>query len=153
LAACKKASSELASQWGEDASQLNLLSWTVVSRPDATQQKYDLALRQAEAACRLQSDNRSYLNTLGVARYRVRKYPEALASLLRSDKLSSTLKGGRQYEDLAFLAMAYFKLGQNAKAQALLGELRQLIKLPKWSDNPEALGFLREAEDVVAGKQ
>jgi hypothetical protein len=75
--------------------------------------------------------------------------------------VKSASKDGRQPADVAFLAMTHFKLGQREKAQALLGELRQLMKqrqalvekLPPWSGNAEAQGFLREAEELITGKR
>ena len=107
-------------------------------------------MRQVEAACRLAPENSFYLTTLGVAQYRSGKYPDAVATLTRSDKINS--ERDRQPRDVSFLAMAHYKLGQKDKAQLLLSELRQLMKEPGWSIDAEARGFLREAEDLLAGK-
>ena len=60
----------LAEQIPESAGRLNEVSWSVVSRPDATPEAYRLALEQAETACRLEPENGLILNTLGVAQYR-----------------------------------------------------------------------------------
>jgi len=144
---------EIAKRRWEDPLILNNLSWGVAAHPGAVPKAYAIAVRQAEAACRLEPDNGLYVNTLGVAQYRVSKYQNALDALKRSDKLNSASKAGRQPADVAFLAMANFKLGQKDKSQTLLGELRQLMKQPKWSGNGEAQGFLREAEELLAGKK
>jgi hypothetical protein len=66
--------------------------------------------------------------------------------------MNTSSKQGRQPADVAFLAMANFGLGQKEKAQQLLDELRQLMKKPQWAQNSEAKGFLREAEELLAGK-
>jgi WD40 repeat protein/serine/threonine protein kinase len=144
---------DMAQRWREDPEGLNRSSWQVAAHADSAPESYALALRQAEAACQLEPENDSYLNTLGVAQYRVGKYQEALGTLKRSDKLNSASRPARQPTDVAFLAMAHFKLGQKEKAQALLGELRQLMKQPAGSGNKEAQGFLREAEALIVGKR
>jgi hypothetical protein len=85
-----------------------------------------------------------------MAQYRSAKYRDAVATLTRSHQIN--FKEGRQPGDVAFHAMAHYKLGEKDRAQSLLGELRQLMKEPRWSTNAEANGFLREAEALLAGK-
>jgi hypothetical protein len=143
---------DMAKRWWENPRRLNVLSWQVVAHPGASPEAYALAVRQAETACSLEPDNGSHLNTLGLAQYRAGRYESAVRSLTRSDKFNSASKEGRHPADIAFLTMAHFKLGQKDKAQALVGELGQLMKKPQWSGNAEAQGFLREAEDLLAGK-
>jgi hypothetical protein len=70
---------------------------------------------------------------------------------MRSDKLNSASKAGRQPGDVAFLAMAHFKLGQKDKAQEFLRSLQQLMKRPPWSSDAEAASFFGEALELVAG--
>jgi Tfp pilus assembly protein PilF len=110
---------------------------------------YGRALWQAEVACRLAPKNGDYLNTLGVAQYRLCRYQEALATLTRSDQLRST---GSHPDDLAFLAMAQHQLDQEEQAQATLARLREVMKNPTQAKNAEAQGFLREAEALIEGK-
>ena len=50
---------------------------------------YRKALRYSEEACQLEPENGDFLNTLGVAYYRVGNYEKALDVLLRSDKINS----------------------------------------------------------------
>jgi Flp pilus assembly protein TadD len=59
---------------------LNIRSWSLVSKPGLRADQYQLALRYAEAACKLAPDDASDLNTLGVARCRVGQYAEAIAA-------------------------------------------------------------------------
>jgi WD40 repeat protein/tRNA A-37 threonylcarbamoyl transferase component Bud32 len=137
----------------EDPFALNKASWRVVAGRTASPAAIAKALHQAEAACRVEPDNGGYLNTLGVARYRAGKYPEALETLTRSDRLNSARYKSPQPADVAFLAMTYHHLGQPDKAQAALARLRELVKKPVWSNNQEATAFLREAEPlIVPGK-
>ena len=93
-------------------------------------------------------DNLDFLNTLGVAYYRVGKYKKAIDTLGRCDKLRTESIP----DDLAFLAMAQHQLGQKEQARATLERLRQVMKKWQWTNNVEAQGFLREAEDVLKTK-
>jgi tetratricopeptide (TPR) repeat protein len=72
-------------------------------------------LRQAEAACRLAPNDADYLNTLGVAYYRMEKYVEAVAALEKS--LSGHAPMGLDALDLYVLALCHYRLGNAAKAR------------------------------------
>jgi len=52
--------------------------------------------------------------------------------------------------DLAFLAMTQQQLGHAKEAQAELQRLRERMKDPRWAQDAEAQGFLREAEALLA---
>jgi WD40 repeat protein/serine/threonine protein kinase len=125
---------------------LNDAGWEVVRRPGADATAYALALRQAEAACRLRPDDSNLLNTLGVSQYRLGRYAEALASLTSSSKLHVP-----RPEDLAFLAMTYHRLGQPARARDALARLRKRVTELDFADDEEAQSFLREAADLLEG--
>jgi WD40 repeat protein len=135
----------LAETYPEDAGRLHSACWQVVRRPDAGAAAYEGALHQAEAACRLDPDNAIYLNTLGVAYYRAGEYEKALDTLEQSAKLRKEPIAA----DLAFLAMAQHHLGQKKQAQETLARLREVLKQPRWANNAEVQGFLREAEAVL----
>ena len=81
----------LAEQVPEHSGQLDEASRAVVNRPGAGVAAYRLALRRAEAACRLVPDDRGLLTTLGMAQYRLGLYREAVASLIQADRLNSAL--------------------------------------------------------------
>jgi tetratricopeptide (TPR) repeat protein len=134
----------------EDASALNAAAWAVVKSRDAGKDVYTRALRRAEAALRLAPGDEMILNTLGVAQYRLGDYAKALETLEKSGKLRATR--GPIPEDLAFLALAHPHLGHKEQARATLTRLRDVVKQPLWEENPEAQGFLREAEEVIGGK-
>jgi hypothetical protein len=92
---------EVLQNWPESSSALNERSWSVARDSGRDPSDYLWALRRAEAACRYDPDNGNFLNTLGLAQYRTGQYRQALDTLTRS----TTLNGGRQPADLAFLAM------------------------------------------------
>jgi WD40 repeat protein len=141
----------LAQAHPEDYRQLNAAAWKVVSARNAGKDAYALPLRQAEAAVCLAPGDGNILNTLGVAQYRQGRYVEALATLTKSEKLNAT-KDGSLPEDLTFLAMAEHQIGKKDDAKATLGRLHEVMKRPRWANNVEAQGFLREAEELIGGK-
>jgi WD40 repeat protein/serine/threonine protein kinase len=145
----RRTARDLARRWQDYAPWLHRDSWIIVSRRDESPTRYALALRQAEEACRQEPENGSWINTLGVAFYRNRKYGEALDALTHSDKIYSTAIGGHHPIDVSCLAMARFRLGQQQDAQALLAQLRQIMKQPRWAKDEEAQHFLREAEELI----
>src|SRR5262249_28676365 len=128
----------------KNALALNDASWSVVGTRDADPAAYERALRQIHTAYRLAPDNLDFLNLLGVACYRVGKYDEALEALGRCNKLRKESVPG----DLAFLAMTQHQLGQKEQARTTLERLREIVKKWEWTNNVEAQGFLREAEEV-----
>jgi WD40 repeat protein len=143
---------EMTGRWREDPRQLNDSSWVVVVRRNATAGDYALALGRARAACSLEPESGCFVNTLGVALYRNSQFEDALERLIRSDEINAASRSGRRPEDVAFLAMTQFKLGRQAKAQALLADLRRLMKQRAWSRNAEAQGLLLEATELIEGK-
>jgi tRNA A-37 threonylcarbamoyl transferase component Bud32 len=135
----------------EEADALNVSAWKLVERRAAGTEVYSTALRRAEAAVRLAPGNGAYLNTLGVAQYRVGGYAKALETLEESEKLNAT-KDGSIPGDLAFLAMAHQQLGHKEQANAMLTRLREVMKQPRWVNDAEAQDLLREAEELIDGK-
>jgi hypothetical protein len=136
----------------EDGRELNNAAWEIVKTRDAGKDAYALALRQAQAAVRMAPGDGFILNTLGVAQYRTRRYAEALATLLQSEKLNARESGTPPPADLAFLAMAQHQLGKKDEAKVTLGQLREVMKQPAWAKNAEAQGFLHEAEGLIGGE-
>jgi hypothetical protein len=90
-----------------------------------------------------------------VAQYRAGEFAEAVKSLTESDKRNHVSRKDSVPEDLAFLAMAYHKLGQKDQAQATLTRLRDIMNVPaylpvqssRWADGR---GFLlKEADSLL----
>jgi WD40 repeat protein/serine/threonine protein kinase len=142
----------LAQTYAEDATTFNELAWEGVRLPGKDLLEYRKVLRYGEEACRLEPQNGTYLNTLGVAYHRVGNYEKALKTLLRSDENNRKQNKGSLPEDLAFLAMTEQRLGHAKEAQNYLRRLRERMKEPESAGDRQAQDFLREAEDVIEGK-
>ncbi len=136
----------LAEQMPEHPGNLDAASWQVVSRPGGGAAEYRLALRRAEAACRLVPDDAGYLNTLGIARYRLGYYDAAVTTLTQADRLDTALHDVPGPANLTFLALAQHGAGQNDQARATLRRLRESMKRPAQARDELWTTFLREAE-------
>jgi WD40 repeat protein/tRNA A-37 threonylcarbamoyl transferase component Bud32 len=111
-----------------------------------------LALRQADAACRHCPKNREYLVTLGIARYRLNQYDEALRTLQQAKGLFSAAAQQPPPALLAFLAMTQHQLKKDEQAHSMLEQLQKAMRqLPK-AGQDEAKEYLAEAKSVLAGK-
>jgi WD40 repeat protein len=142
----------LAERYPQNAETLFSASVAVTSRMGAELAKYQLALRQAQAAYELFPDDAVYVHAFGVAQYHVGKYEMAVEKLTLAEKL-----GGKRFESfcpcsLKFLALAHHHLAQNEQAQATLERLRELMKKPEWVTNSPAQRHLREAEEGLKTK-
>ena len=71
-----------------DVRILNNANWEIVKSPTQRLTAYTKAIRVAEAACAMSPHNSDYLNTLGVARFRVGEYADALVALRESDQIN-----------------------------------------------------------------
>jgi WD40 repeat protein/serine/threonine protein kinase len=129
---------------------LNNASWTIALKPDADASAYRLALHLAEEASRLVPDNANILNTLGLAQCRVGQYSQAVKTLTQAERLEAVRYHNSSRENLAFLAMAYCRLGRTATAQDYLDRGWQLSKRKRWKDEETRI-FLREAEALIHG--
>ncbi len=150
--AVREAALALADRYQEHPQALNNASWNVVRSAGQTPEAYAQALRKAERACEFFPNDGSFLNTLGVAQYRVGQYEEAARTLSRSGQLNTDPLGTPNPADLAFLAMAQILLGLNEPARANIASLRELMQQPRWGDDAECRGFVLELEAVAAVK-
>lgn len=126
------------------AGGLNSAAWEIAQGPGRTQAEYELAVAQAEAAIQLEP-SASHLNTLGVAFYRAGRWRDAIDTLSRSRRLNPA--GINAPDDIAFLALAYHRVGEPKRAAALLGTLRQLARTS--GEGNAAAGYLPEVESVL----
>jgi hypothetical protein len=134
------------------AQNLNNGSWFIVRQPGDDEKNCRKALQLAEAAVKLEPRTGEYVNTLGVAQYRVGNYAEAMKTLIESNRLDSRKYGHSIGADLAFLAMAAFHLGNKANARDYLNQLREELSQEDDEHFIESQAFLREAEQVIEGK-
>ena len=138
----------LAEQVSENPERLDAASWAVVRQQGVEPAAYQLALRQAETACRLVPRDNYFLKTLGVAQYRVGEYAEAAATMTLARQIRAEDQTEWEPAELAFLSLAQHRLGKTNNAQATLGRLREILKKPEWVQNSAMIGFLREAEVI-----
>jgi WD40 repeat protein len=143
----------LAEQWAEDPQALNDAGWQVVRVGGEAPERYARALRHAEAACRLESENAKYLRTLGIAQYRAGRFKDALATLTRADQRNLRTNQNSDPADLAFLAMTQFQLGKKAEARSAFVQLLQAMKEPVVAGDAEYQDFRREAEALIDDKK
>jgi tetratricopeptide (TPR) repeat protein len=91
----------------------NFASWGVVKHSGRPAEEYHEATHNAEIACRLESQNGDFWNTLGVAQYRAGDWKAATTALEKS----MSLRNGGDSSDWFFLAMAYWQRGEKEKAR------------------------------------
>ena len=128
---------------------LNTASWEVVSEPGDSAESYAEALRLAERASSLRPEDANILNTLGVAQYRAGLFDQAIETLGRADRIDrEATSPHNRAAGLFFLAMASHRLGRVGAAEELLAECRDLME---GEEDPELVGFLREAVELVQG--
>jgi tetratricopeptide (TPR) repeat protein len=139
----------LAEQVPERPESLDEASRAVVRQPTDESAGYRLALSQAEMACRLVPGDGDFLNTLGIAQYRLGRYEQAVGTLTLAKRAHEDNWNGLSYpQDLAFLALSRYGLGQPDQARAAMSRLREMLKKPQWAPSEEAQSFLREAEVI-----
>jgi tetratricopeptide (TPR) repeat protein len=127
------------------AMRLNNTSWYICRDRGRTPEEYAKALKMAEQACAIEPSG-TYLNTLGVAQYRMGLYDEALKTLERCDKLNGGIPA-----DIAFLAMLYHHQGDEARARRELQRLREVMGSSRRHQDPESRMFLEEATRLIEG--
>jgi tetratricopeptide (TPR) repeat protein len=122
-----------------------------VAQIGASRSTYGLAQSQARRACAFAPKNSLYLATLGMARYRLGSYQEALDALTQAEQLDAAQSVSGP-ATLAFLAMTRYKLGHKEEASRILTRLRAAINQSRWAKDEEAQAFFHEAEKLLAEK-
>jgi tetratricopeptide (TPR) repeat protein len=128
----------------------NNRAWELANGP-APQRNLDRALVLSQRAANLAPGEGVSLNTLGVVRYRVGRYPEAIATLERSLAAGHGQSDGF---DLFFLALAHHRLGHRDQARGCFDRAVRWLSTQKNLPEPqtkELTRFRAEAEAVLAG--
>jgi tetratricopeptide (TPR) repeat protein len=141
-----------AEEYPQDPNELNDGSWFVVRLPRGERAAYERALLLAEEACRIAQGNGYYLNTLGVAQYRLGQYAPALKTLKKSAKINEMQYGVPHPADLAFIAMAQHQIGQRREALATRKQFVEVLKsfTDGWAIEHRA--FARETDELLQEK-
>ena len=133
-----------------DANTLNAEAWSAVCIVGLPAGAYQMAVTAIERALQLAPGERNFVNTLGVAQYRVGNHAAALEELARSDRMNQASGGKPDPEDWVFVAMARWQLGQHDDARSVLGRVHSMMhEDPARADDQECLGFLHEAEALI----
>jgi tetratricopeptide (TPR) repeat protein len=139
----------LAQQQEQDAELLNVRSGMILVHADRTPAEYRQALKWAEEAHRLRPGFGPFINTFGVALYRVGRYEEAAAALERSREVNLKASKADHYAyDLLFLALTQWQLGRHEEAKATLQRARD----PQSQPSHVEPRHWREAEALIEGK-
>jgi serine/threonine protein kinase/WD40 repeat protein len=136
---------------GGNVKALNNQAWHLVTGP-AEQRDPATALQLIQEAVKLQPENTTFLNTLGVVQYRNGKYAEAVVALEKS--LAGKVAG--EAHNLFFLTMCHAKLGNPAKAKYCFERAVKWLEAQK-NLKPERAkelkAFRAEAEALLNGPQ
>lgn len=140
---------------GENANWLNSEAWGQVRYPGQPVEQYRKALKCVEAALKYAPGDFAFLNTLGVAQFRLGDFEAAIATLERADSAHDRIgvdgeSRGPHPLDGVFASMALARLGRIPEARQRLAAARQLAGDPRYSGDAELGQFLREAEAVIA---
>ena len=125
---------------------LDMRAWPVAVSPDRSENEYARALAWAEMASRLSGDDGEFLTAVGLLRYRLKRYDEALPALTRAGSMLSQ----RQPSALAGAALTLHTLGRTDEARAFLDRAEKLLEVtsPEWRWQSEVVA---EAREVVRG--
>lgn len=133
---------------GDSPARLKGDAWGVVRAAGRTVDEYRAALAEAERAVALVPYDRTSLDTLGVALYRVGRYQDSLAALAEGE----ALRGRPSSLHLAFRAMCHHRLGDAESARAEVALLREEVK--DWSPTSatDDAAWLAEVQALVGAK-
>ncbi|HWB10981.1 MAG TPA: protein kinase [Pirellulales bacterium] len=133
----------MAEQWEESSPDLIEKSLRVTFQGNQPPERYALALRQAQAACRLDPNDIAARRALGAAFYRNARYAQAIETFTHCDD-EAAKQGGHNPIDAAFLALSHFRQDHFDEARTWLSELPP-VKAGPLPATGEGDGFMQEA--------
>jgi serine/threonine protein kinase len=126
--ASKEAKSRAVQLLQDDSADLPILVrcvWILSTVPVADQRDANLALALASKAAQLEPSNASVVSILGVAQYRAGDWGKAVDSIEKTIAVNQ----GDASDEMFFLAMAHWQLGNHAEARKLH------LQTVGWTDN------------------
>ncbi|MHC4991440.1 MAG: tetratricopeptide repeat protein [Planctomycetota bacterium] len=141
---------------------LNIIAWAIVRHDGLDPTTYEMATEAAVKSVELTAGSQQEefcVNTLGVPKYRVGGYEQAIDLLGGLEELRKAQESGEdratrnaaltQVSDIAVISMALYQLGREENARAGLGIVHSLM-----TDSPYALDFtvtliVEEAERLI----
>jgi tetratricopeptide (TPR) repeat protein len=126
-------------------------AWRIARDAGLSTESYELSFQLARRAADALPDSDSSHRALGAALLRIGRSAEALSELQEADRLALGLRRRRLACDLALIAMAHHRLGDDRAAGAALTETRRLLAdLPRGSVHD--LRLLSEAEAMIGAR-
>jgi WD40 repeat protein/predicted Ser/Thr protein kinase len=163
----RKKALALAEVWRDDPARFQRAAVALAPQSWAPPSRLRKAAGWAKAACRSEADNSANWLFLGVAQFRLKQYPDALAALTKAEMLArDVVEPHYHLQFSAYLAMAQHQAGQKEQARATLAKVRQQYEAwqkemtqevlegapPEVSDEyAEVQKLVREAEALIAG--
>jgi tetratricopeptide (TPR) repeat protein len=124
---------------------LNSIAWSLAANSLCQPSHAACAVNLMERALKLQPDESSYWNTMGVAHYRNNDFRMAIEALQKSE----SLEPGKYYFDNAvFLAMSYWRMGEQTVARQWLSDAIRAFERQS-SPTDELRRFRQDAENLV----
>jgi tetratricopeptide (TPR) repeat protein len=127
----------------QDAAILNHIAWSLVASSDEKLRDSQEAVSFAQMSVDLEPQNGAHRETLGVARYRIGHWNEAIESLEKSLELQ-----GDNGVALLFLAMAYSHMGEQDQARQSYDLALQWMEKESTHEE-QLLRFRVEAEELL----
>jgi serine/threonine protein kinase/tetratricopeptide (TPR) repeat protein len=122
----------------------NQFAWFLATHADAKFRNPGRAVELAEKVISLAPGNANFLNTLGVARYRLGKWKDSITALSKSVRL-----GGGDSNDWFFLAMAHWQLGQKEEARKFFSQAVHWMEKNRPARDSELGRFRAEAAALL----
>lgn len=121
-----------------------------ISKPLPDDAQADDITEQATRLLEICGDDARMIKSVGIAYLRVRKFREAVELLERSNALAQQEKGREPLpSDTAFLAMAYWRLGQEDKARELAATFRTVAAKQEYAKLDEVQGWIAEVNEMI----
>jgi hypothetical protein len=149
----RAAALEIAEHRTENAGGLYDAAMLTILRPGGQPDDYRLAVRRLEAGCKVVANDVErhayYRQALALALYRAGQPARAIETIGSIRLPVPTAVQKRSPLALAVTAMASQQLGDSARAQSTLDELRSLVQTPELIHDQEAQMLFREAEGKI----
>jgi WD40 repeat protein len=128
---------------------LNSIAWSLAANSLCQPSHAACAVSLMERALKLQPDESSYWNTMGVAHYRNNDFKRAIEALQKSESLAP---GQYFFDNAVFVAMSYWRMGEQTVARQWLSDAIKAFEKQS-SPTDELRRFRQDAESLVTPEQ
>ena len=124
----------------------------VVLAPVLPTDRYETAASGAKTLLAEKPQDATCRSLLGMAEYRLGRFDEAVEHLAEAEDGTAGHETMDSVQRLSFLAMANFRRGEVAKAQATVVRLRELMTNEAVAKNKDTRAVFAEAEAMISGR-